>query len=152
MEQSAKRPRRVLIVITDGEDNASRLSLDQAIRRVQDMQGPIIYSIGLLFTGNSSGGDKRRARHALEALASQTGGIPFFPASLQDVDAVAAEVARDIRNQYILAYYSARASTARYHAVKVQARASGRGKLTVHTRTGYYSKQSPFTRSKRDEK
>ena len=79
MEQSAKRPRRVLIVITDGEDNASRLSLDQAIRRVQDMQGPIIYSIGLLFTGNSSGGDKRRARHALEALASQTGGIAFFP-------------------------------------------------------------------------
>src|ERR1700722_18497421 len=66
------------------------------------------------------------------------GGIAFFPASLQDVDAVAAEVARDIRNQYILAYYSARASTAGYHSVKVQARASGRGKLTVHTRTGYY--------------
>ena len=152
MEQSAKRPRRVLIVITDGEDNASRLSLDEGIRRVQDMQGPIIYSIGLLFTGNSNGGDKRRARHALEALASQTGGIAFFPASLQDVDAVAAEVARDIRNQYILAYYSARASTAGYHAVKVQARASGRGKLTVHTRTGYYSKQLPFGRSKRDEK
>src|ERR1700739_1730507 len=71
MEQSAKRPRRVLIVVTDGEDNSSRLSLDQAIRRVQDMQGPIIYSIGLLFPGNSSGGNKRRARHALEALAHQ---------------------------------------------------------------------------------
>ncbi len=68
MEQSAKRPRRVLIVITDGEDNASRLSLDQAIRRVQDMQGPIIYSIGLLFSGNNSGGDRRRARHALDAF------------------------------------------------------------------------------------
>lgn len=79
MEQSAKRPRRVLIVITDGEDNASRLSLDQAIHRVQDMQGPIIYSIGLLFSGDGSGGEKHRARHALEALASQTGGIAFFP-------------------------------------------------------------------------
>jgi hypothetical protein len=99
----------------------------------QQPSGPTIYSIGLLFSGNSIGGDERRARHA---LASQTGGIAFFPASLQDVDAVAAEVARDIRNQYILAYYSARASTAAYHSVKVQARASGRGKLTVHTRTG----------------
>jgi Ca-activated chloride channel homolog len=152
MEQSAKRPRRVLIVITDGEDNASQLSLDQAIHRVQDMQGPIIYTIGLLFSGDSSGGDKRRARHALETLATQTGGIAFFPASLQDVDAVAAEVASDIRNQYILAYHSARASTAGYHSVKVQARASGRGKLTVHTRTGYYSEQSPIARSMRDER
>ena len=95
----------------------------------------------------------RLSRLCLSRLCSAfVGGIAFFPASLQDVDAVAAEVARDIRNQYILAYYSARASTAGYHSVKVQARASGRGKLTVHTRTGYYSKQSPFARSKRHEK
>jgi Ca-activated chloride channel homolog len=143
MEQSAKRPRKVLIVVTDGEDNASRLSLNDAIQRVEDMQGPIIYSIGLLFSGDSSGGDKRRARHALQALSSETGGIAFFPGSLQDVDSIAAEVARDIRNQYTIAYHSARASTNGYHAVKVEAHAPGHGRLTVHTRTGYFSKQSP---------
>ena len=51
MERSATRPRKVLIVITDGDDNSSKLTLDDAIHRVQDMQGPIIYSIGLLFGG-----------------------------------------------------------------------------------------------------
>jgi Ca-activated chloride channel family protein len=152
MERTAKRPRKVLIIITDGEDNASQLTLDNAVRRVQDMQGPIIYSIGLLFSGNNSGGDRRRARRALQTLSSETGGIAFFPTSLQDVDAVAGEVARDIRNQYILAYHSARTPTVGYHSVEVQVRASGRGKLTVHTRTGYYSKQSPFARSKTDKK
>jgi Ca-activated chloride channel family protein len=152
MERTAERPRKVLIIITDGEDNASQITLDNAIRRVQDMQGPIIYSIGLLFSDDSSGGDKRRARHALATLSSETGGIAFFPKSLQDVDAVAAEVARDIRSQYILAYHSARAPAPGYHSVKVQAQASGGGKLIVHARTGYYTKQSAFARSKTEEK
>jgi Ca-activated chloride channel homolog len=144
MERTANRPRKALIIITDGEDNASQLTLDNAIRRVQDMHGPIIYSIGLLFSADSSGGDKRRARHSLETLSIETGGIAFFPKSLDDVDAVAAEVARDIRNQYTLAYHSARAPIRGYHSVKVEAQAPGHGKLTVHTRTGYYSKLSPI--------
>lgn len=140
MERTANRPRKVLIVITDGEDDASQLSLDDAILRVQDMQGPIIYSIGLLFSGDGSGGDKRRARKSLQALSSETGGIAFFPGSLKDVDAVAAEVAHDIRNQYTLAYHSTRASTKGYHRVRVEAHGPGHGALTVHTRNGYFSK------------
>lgn len=152
MERSAKRPRKVLIVITDGEDNASRVSLDDAIHRVQDMQGPIIYSIGLLFSGDSSGGDKQRARHALQALSSETGGIAFFPSSLKDVDSIAAEVAHDIRNQYTIAYHSARASSNGYHTVKVEAHASGHSRLTVHTRTGYFSTQSLSGSSKANAK
>jgi Ca-activated chloride channel family protein len=138
MERSATRPRKVLIVITDGDDNASKLTLENATHRVQDMQGPIIYSIGLLFGGDKS----RHAKHDLEALSSETGGIAFFPATLKDVDSVAAEVARDIRNQYAVAYHSPQASIGGYHAVKVEAHASGRGKLTVYTRSGYRSKES----------
>ena len=99
MERSATRPRKVLIVITDGDDNASKLTLENATHRVQDMQGPIIYSIGLLFGGDRS----RHAKRDLQALSSETGGIAFFPATLKDVDSVAAEVARDIRNQYAVA-------------------------------------------------
>jgi VWFA-related protein len=138
MERSATRPRRVLIVITDGDDNASKLSLNDAIHRVQDMQGPIIYSIGVLF-----GGD--RARHAkrdLRALSGETGGIAFFPGSLKEVDSVAAEVARDIRNQYAIAYHSTRASAGGYHTVKVDAHSAAHGRLTVYTRAGYLSKRS----------
>jgi Ca-activated chloride channel family protein len=138
MERSATRPRKVLIVITDGDDNASKLTLENATHRVQDMQGPIIYSIGLLFGGDKS----RHAKRDLQALSGETGGIAFFPATLKDVDSVAAEVARDIRNQYAVAYHSPQASMGGYHTVKVEAHASGHGKLTVYTRSGYRSKQS----------
>jgi Ca-activated chloride channel homolog len=133
MERSALRPRKVLIVITDGDDNASKLTLENAIHRVQDTQGPIIYSIGLMF----GGGESRHARHDLKLLSSETGGIAFFPGSLKDIDSVAAEVARDIRNQYAIAYHSPQASVGGYHTVKVEAHAQGHGKLTVYSRSGY---------------
>jgi len=75
-------------VITDGDDNSSKLSPDHAIHRVQDMQGPILYSIGLMFGGSES----RHAKRDLRALSSETGGISFLPSSLKDIDSVAAEV------------------------------------------------------------
>jgi Ca-activated chloride channel family protein len=138
MERSATRPRKVLIVITDGDDNASKLTLENATHRVQDMQGPIIYSIGLLFGGDKS----RHAKRDLQTLSSETGGIAFFPATLKDVDSVAAEVARDIRNQYAVAYHSPQASMGGYHTVKVETHTLGHAKLTVYTRSGYRSKQA----------
>jgi Ca-activated chloride channel homolog len=138
MERSAIRPRKVLIVITDGDDNSSKLTLDDAIHRVQDMQGPIIYSIGLLF----GGGKSRHARRDLQTLSNETGGIALFPGSLRDIDSVAAEVARDIRNQYAIAYHSRRTSVEGYHVVKVEARSQGHNKLTVYTRLGYFAKRS----------
>jgi VWFA-related protein len=148
MERSATRPRKVLVVITDGDDNASKLTLNDAIHRVQNMQGPIIYSIGLLFGGDKS----RHARRDLQALSSSTGGIAFFPGSLKDIDSVAAEVARDIRNQYAIAYHSAKASDGGYHAVKVEAQAPGHGKLTAYTRSGYLSDRSSSITQKTDMK
>jgi Ca-activated chloride channel homolog len=150
MELSAKRSRKVLIVITDGGDNASKLTLDNAIHRVQNMQGPAIYSIGLMFGGDSGGSESRHAKRDLQALSSETGGIAFFPGSLKDIDLVTAEVARDIRNQYAIAYHVARTSVSGYHTVKVEAHAPGHSKLTVHTRTGYFSKQSLSSNSKTD--
>jgi Ca-activated chloride channel family protein len=138
MERSATRPRKVLIVISDGDDNSSKLTLEDAVHRVQDMQGPIIYSIGLLFGGDKS----RHARQDLQTLSNETGGIAFFPGSLKDIDSVAAEVARDIRNQYAIAYHSTRPFTEGYHTVKVEAHSQGHGKLTVYTRSGYLAKRS----------
>jgi Ca-activated chloride channel family protein len=148
MERSATRPRKALIIISDGDDNSSKLTLDDAIHRVQDMQGPIIYSIGLLFGGDKS----RHAKRDLQQLSSETGGIAFFPGSLKDIDSVAAEVARDIRNQYAIAYHSPRAFNGGYHTVKVEARAQGHLKLTVYTRSGYFSKQSSSRNAKTNSK
>jgi VWFA-related protein len=141
LAKGAKRPKQVLLVITDGEDNASVMSLEQTIQRIQALQGPVVYSIGLLFKDEGGGREARRAKRALQMLSSETGGVAFFPKTLDDVDAIAAEVARDIRSQYTIGYHSTKpASLGGYRLVKVEAHASGFGKLIVRTRTGYYPK------------
>jgi len=135
----AKRPKQVLVLITDGEDNASTLTLDQTIRRVQELSGPVIYTIGLLFGDEMSHAEVRHARRALELLSNETGGIAFFPKSIEQVDEIAAEVARDIRSQYTLGYHSTKPSSEPgFRRVMVTAEAPGAGKLTVRTRTGYF--------------
>ena len=135
----AKRPKQVLILITDGEDNDSTLNLEQTIRRVQQLSGPVIYSIGLLFGDEMSRAEVRHARRALEMLSTETGGMAFFPKSIEQIDQIAAEVARDIRNQYTLGYHSTKPTTEPgFRRVQVMAEAKGMNKLTVRTRTGYF--------------
>jgi VWFA-related protein len=135
----AKRPKQVLILITDGEDNASSLNLEQTIHRVQQLSGPVIYSIGLLFGDEMSRAEVRHARRALEMLSTETGGMAFFPKSIDQIDQIAAEVARDIRSQYTLGYHSTKPTTVPgFRRVEVTAESKGSGKLTVRTRTGYF--------------
>lgn len=135
----AHRPKQVLILITDGEDNASTLTLEQTIRRVQQLSGPEIYSIGLLFGDEMTRAEVRHARRALELLSTETGGVAYFPKSMEQVDDIAAEVARDIRSQYTIGYHSTKPSTVPgFRRILVTAEAKGMGKLTVRTRTGYF--------------
>ncbi len=135
----AKRPKQVLLIITDGEDNASSATLEYAIRRVQDLSGPVVYSIGLLFGDEDSAKTQRRAKRALQELSDQTGGLAYFPKKLENVDDVAAQVANDIRNQYTIGYHSTNPpSKGGYRQVHVEAKAKGLGKLTVRTRSGYF--------------
>jgi Ca-activated chloride channel family protein len=142
--KDAKRPKQVLLIITDGEDNASGLTLEQTIRRVQDLGGPIVYCIGLLFGDDGGAHEARQAKRALQLLSEETGGIAYFPRSLNDVDAIAGEVAQDIRSQYTLGYHSTKpVSFGGYRAVRVLARATGSKKnLNVRTRSGYFPKTS----------
>jgi Ca-activated chloride channel family protein len=139
LTKNAKHPKQVLLVVTDGEDNASSATLEQAIRRIQDLDGPVIYCIGLLFGEDTNKQESRHARRVLETLAEQTGGAAFFPRSLKEVDPIAKEVAEDIRTQYSIAYRSTKSpSLGGYRQVHVEAKAKSFGKLSVRTRTGYY--------------
>jgi VWFA-related protein len=139
LSKNAKHPKQVLLVITDGEDNASSATLEQAIRRIQDFDGPVIYSIGLLFGDDTSKGESRHARRVLETLSEETGGQAYFPKSVKEVDAIAKEVANDIRTQYTIAYHSTKSPTlGGYRQVHVEAKGKGFGKLSVRTRSGYY--------------
>ena len=141
----AKLPKQVLLVITDGADNASRLDLEQSIRHVQNLGGPVVYTIGLLFDTDKEESD--RARNSLEKLSQETGGIAYFPHSLQDVDSIATEVARDIRSQYTIGYHTSNPiSLGGYRVVHVEANAPKHGKMIVRTRRGYFA-QKPATAS-----
>jgi VWFA-related protein len=149
LAKNAKHPKQVLLVVTDGEDNASTATLEQAIRRIQDLDGPVIYSMGLLFGQDTDKRESRHARRVLETLSEQTGGGAYFPKSLRDVDAVAAEIAQDIRTQYTIAYRSTKSpELGGYRQVHVEAKAKNMGRLSVRTRTGYYPK---LARTKGDE-
>ena len=136
LAKGAKKEKKVLLVITDGVDNESRESLESAIRKVQDDQGPIIYTIGIL--GDEPG--IKRAKRALQSLSDQTGGVAFFPKDLVEVDEISQEVARDIRNQYSITYKPTNPrSNGGYRKVRVEARAQGYKDLQARTRDGYFA-------------
>lgn len=143
LAKNAKHPKQVLLLVTDGEDNASSTSLEQAIRKIQDLDGPVIYCVGLLFGEDIDKRASRHARRVLETLSEQTGGAAYFPKSIKDVDAIAAVAAQDIRTQYTIAYHSTKSpALGGYRQVRVDAKSKGFGKLSVRTRSGYYPRVS----------
>src|SRR6266404_557165 len=129
--------RKVLFVVTDGEDDASQESLEQTVHRLQQENGPTVYAIGLL------GGEKlRHAKRELEVLADRTGGIAFFPPTLNEVDEISRSVAHDIRNQYTITYApTTPKNVGGFRTIHVDAHARTYKKLTVRTRSGYYPGQ-----------
>ncbi len=136
LSKGAQREKKVLLVVTDGDDNESKESLETAVRSVQSDNGPIVYAIGLL----GEEGHTRRFRRALEALSLQTGGVAFFPKTLEEVDEISRAVAHDIRNQYSITYKPTNPRTnGGYRSVRVEAHAPGYHDLQVRTRSGYYA-------------
>jgi VWFA-related protein len=137
LKKSAALEKKVLLVVTDGEDNASRESLEQALRRLEEQNGPTVYTIGLLGEEHN-----KRARRALREMAEDTGGVAFFPKNLDEVQSITTEIAHDIRNQYTIQYKpTTPQSKGGYRTVKVEAQAPGYKKLQVRTRSGYYAGQ-----------
>jgi VWFA-related protein len=136
LKRNGKRDKKVLFVVTDGEDNASRENLEQAVKQLQEENGPAVYAIGIL-------GDEehpKRAKRALEVMAQRTGGLAFFPKTLDEVDEISRNVARDIRNQYTIGYKPTNPKgSGGFRAIRVEARAKGHGKLNVRTKSGYYA-------------
>jgi VWFA-related protein len=128
--------KKVLIVVTDGEDDASRETLEQAVRNLQVENGPTVYTIGILGDDHEA----RRAKRALQALAVGTGGIAYFPKDLSEVDAISQSIAHDIRSQYILGYKPSNPQTnGGFRTVHVEAHEKGYDRLQVRTRSGYYA-------------
>ncbi len=140
------RDKKVLLVITDGEDNASRYSFPELLRYAQKSNA-VIYCIGLLGEDHPGGlfhlrgGEARRAAKVLKELAQATGGKAFFPKTLAEVEPTCVRIANDIRNQYTLGYYPTNAKkdgTFRRVEVTLVGQAAHHH-YQVRTRPGYYA-------------
>ena len=127
----------MLLVITDGIDNASIATRDR-IEKQAEQRDTVIFAVGLF-------GDEDRARqgrHELDQLAERTGGMAYYPAGIDEIGAVALEIARQIRNQYTIAYAPLnQALDGTYRAIRVTV--SGAGPLSVRTRAGYRATPRP---------
>ena len=134
-KEKAKKDKKVLVVVTDGNDNSSLISLENLVKSAQN-SGVLIYTVGLL--SEEERREAKRCRRALEELSSVTGGEAYFPKELSEVDRVAHLVARDIRNQYTIIYSPSNAAMdGTFRQIKVSVK--GQGNPVVRTRTGYYA-------------
>ncbi|MFZ0772135.1 MAG: VWA domain-containing protein [Candidatus Sulfotelmatobacter sp.] len=136
LEQLKKgnRDKKVLIVISDGGDNASKHRLTEVMTLAGQLD-VIIYTIGIFDEQ-----DTDRNPGVLKRLAKDTGGEAFLPESLKEVAPICERIARDIRNQYTIAYVPTnRNRDGSYRIIQVKATAPGRGRLLARTRTGYFA-------------
>jgi len=132
--KKGNRDKKVLIVVGDGEDNASKKKLDQILAMARQSDA-IIYTIGIFDENNPD-----RNLRALRQLAEVTGGEAFLPASAKEVVPICRRIAHDIRNQYSLTYQPTnKKQDGSFRAIKVAAKAKDGSGLFVRTRAGYYA-------------
>lgn len=130
--QAGDRDKKVLIVISDGGDNASSTKLAEVLKKAQ-ASSAVIYTIGIFDED-----DPDKNPDVLRRLARETGGEDFLPSQHDEVVAICERIARDIRHQYTIGYVpSAAAEAGAFRSIRVTAAANGYGKLSVRTRTGY---------------
>ncbi len=141
MREKAKKDKKVLLIVTDGNDNASNTSLEKIVARSNQSE-TLVYAIGLFTEEEKHEGAK--ARRALNELTSTTGGLAFYPKDVSEVQSIAEEIARDIRSQYTIAYTPTAPDDGSYRQIKVTV--DGPGKPVVRTRSGYYA--TPEVRAK----
>jgi len=130
--QKANRDKKVLIVISDGGDNASKLTLKQVLQEAERSDA-IMYTIGLFDED-----DTDRNPRVLKQIAHATGGEAFFPEETNAVVKICEGIAADLRSQYTIAYSPTnRTPDAGYRTIKVTAAGPHGAKLLVRTRAGY---------------
>jgi len=143
--KKGRRDKKVLLLISDGVDNASRRTLTDAVREAQKSDA-VIYAIGIFSDDDlkQNRSQMRKARGALIDLTTATGGLAFFPETANETEALCTQIAHDIRNQYTLAYSPTNLSRdGKFRSVMVDVTPpKGIGKLLVRTRTGYYPRSA----------
>jgi Ca-activated chloride channel family protein len=132
---TAPHQKRVLIVLSDGGDNASRHSKE-------DMLARAVASDALIYTVTRQGGDtpQRGDEGLMRRLAEVSGGVAYFPDGPDETIAHFTEIAGNIRRGYSIGYVPPSAGDGRYHRVRIMVRVPGRNNLTARARDGYASR------------
>jgi VWFA-related protein len=137
--QAGSRDKKVLIVVSDGGDNASAHNLAQ-VMNLAERSSAIIYTVGIFGADNPE-----RNPGVLKRLAKATGGEAFFPDQIGEVVAICERIARDIRHQYTIGYVPTNLTHDRaYHAIRVVVGAKGHDSLSARTRAGYRTGGEPM--------
>ncbi len=139
LKEKGKREKKVLLVVTDGNDNTSNISLEQIVRKAQQSE-VLIYSIGLL--NEEEPREARQAKRALHALAENSGALDYYPKDLAEVDRITPQIAHEIRSQYMISYLPTN-TVLDGKFRKITVTVTGNGHPTVRTRTGYYATPVP---------
>jgi Ca-activated chloride channel family protein len=141
--EDGRHQKRVLIVLSDGEDNASRVSEDDMLDKA-NRSTAIIYTVSSATAGRADGDGKPRL---LRRLADVSGGVAYFPASDREVIESFAEIAGNIRRGYSIGYEPSNPQhDGRFRKVQVRVRAPGHRNLTVRARDGYLASDHAGTR------
>ncbi len=123
--------RRAIILLSDGEDNLSHVTREEAIEMAERAE-VIVYTISTNISGMKGKGDK-----VLERIAEATGGRAFFPFQMRDVSDSFLSIQEELRSQYAMAYKPANfVADGRYRTIEILAQEKG---LKVRTRKGYYA-------------
>ena len=134
LRDKSKRDKKVILVVTDGNDNASIVPLTALVRAAQQ-DDVLVYAIGLLSEEEKK--DAKSAKRALDLLVESTGGQAFYPKDVSEVEKIAHEVAHDIRNQYTITYTPTnQLLDGSFRQIKVVVKSSG---AVARTRQGYYA-------------
>jgi VWFA-related protein len=131
-DQPRHKFRRAMVIVTDGEDNESRYTRDQALEMAQKAD-VVIYAISTNISHTDTEGDK-----VLRYLTQETGGRTFFPFKVEDLAQSFENIANELRHQYNISYRPEPLKTdGLYHTVDL--RVKGRKDLVVRARRGYYA-------------
>jgi Ca-activated chloride channel family protein len=135
LKENGKRDKKVLVVVTDGDDNNSSGTLEDLINDAQQSE-VLIYTVGLLSEDEKH--EAKRATRALNAISKATGGESYYPKKLRDVAGACQQAAHDIRSQYVIEYSPTNAALdGSFRQIKVVANAPNQP--IVRTRSGYYA-------------
>jgi Ca-activated chloride channel family protein len=139
LKEKGKKEKKVLVVVTDGNDNTSNITLEQIVRKAQQSE-VLIYAIGLL--SEEEPRDARQARKALKLLTDNSGGLEYYPKDVQEIDKITPQIAHELRSQYVLAYVSTNpALDGSFRKVRITV--TGPNHPTVRTRQGYFAGTPP---------